>query len=1013
MLMPDLTTRYTELIQELGYARSPNYVTEPDQLPEAAHLLRSAREARVRGAYVFCTGPSADPVLPPRPAVYVAEGRDEEDARRIHRLVWNQGAVPFLIVVLPSHVRVYAGFLLDREGDSDLLAEAPIDDWARVREALAGYFAAQIDDGQLWTHPRALRPEQRVDAHLLRNLQALSTYLVRERNLAPEVAHALIGKYIYIRYLKDRSILSPEWLAEYQIDIESVLGSGANLAGLRRLVEVLENRFKGQVFPLALDGPDAPCDDDVKLVAEVFGGLDLPSQQLALDFDVYDFSYIPVELLSSIYEQFLHVEGKGAEAGAYYTPEPVVDYILAEIHSQRPLRPEDRVLDPCCGSGVFLVLAFRRLIEAARAALPDRKLRPDELRTILERGIFGVERNREACYVTEFSLILTLLGYVEPPDLHHNEGFEFPALHNKNIFECDFFDPECAFAQAGLRFDWIIGNPPWLELKGRPEDRHVLGWIDANKDRYPVARARSADAFLWRVREFIEPDGMIALLIQATSLTNAQLEDFRRSFFRHNQVRRITNFSNLAYSLFAGSAETPAASVVYRPGRTDGDQPPIVHYGPFAANQILTRSAKRSRPWAITIFEDEITTVSPAEAATGDARIWKLAMWGTYRDARTLARLTSRLPTTLGELATNNGWSLTLGLQLRDGSLPAEQQQEQVQHVPELRGEMVLEHSLARRIGWRLTVPPQALAPIPEHECYVRTGRTRGVQFLRAPHLWIDPEFAAFSDHDFVLRHPLTGLAAPPESADYLRALSVFLNSSVARYLGFFESAAWGMDRTRMNLNEVRSIRIPHFDAAQVADLSALHRELAADEAREDVLLLPLEDSQERIDRAVFTILDVPAEDVTVIHDFVYVRLLLNKGKTRGEATEPPDPATLEAYGRCLRDQLDDYAELRHRVTLWPSRELIACEVQIVDSSDPVEPLVAGPDRADQLQPVWDAIRSQQSQWIYVQRGLRIFDGERVVLCKPPRRVNWTCMKALLDSDDIISEVVEQVGFGG
>jgi hypothetical protein len=479
MLMSDFTAQYTRLISELGYAGSPNYVTEPDELPETAHLLRAARETRVRGAYLFRTGPSADPVLPPRPAVYVAEGRDEEDARRIHRLVWNQGAVPFLIVIIPSHVRVYAGFLLGRDGDDEILAEAPIGDWSRVRETLAGYFAAQIDDGQLWARSRALRPDQRVDAHLLRNLQALSRHLVQRRNLAPDVAHALIGKYIYIRYLTDRRILTPEWLAEYQIDIDSVLGPHANLLGLRRLVEVLEGRFKGQVFPLVLDGAGGPRDEDVKLVAEVFGGLDLPSQQLGLEFDLYDFSYIPVELRSSIYEQFLHVEGKGAEAGAYYTPEPVADYLLAEIHSQRPLRSIDRVLDPCCGSGVFLVLAYRRLIEAARTAHPDGALRPEDLRTILERGIFGVERNREACYVTEFSLILTLLGYVDPPDLHHNEDFDFPELHNKNIFECDFFDPESAFAQAELRFDWIVGNPPWLELDGRSEDQCTLAWIDS------------------------------------------------------------------------------------------------------------------------------------------------------------------------------------------------------------------------------------------------------------------------------------------------------------------------------------------------------------------------------------------------------------------------------------------------------------------------------------------------------------------------------------------------------
>ena len=50
-------------------------------------------------------------------------------------------------------------------------------------------------------------------------------------------AHALIGKYVYIRYLWDRKILSPQWLKENEIDIDSVLGRNATLKGLRRLVD--------------------------------------------------------------------------------------------------------------------------------------------------------------------------------------------------------------------------------------------------------------------------------------------------------------------------------------------------------------------------------------------------------------------------------------------------------------------------------------------------------------------------------------------------------------------------------------------------------------------------------------------------------------------------------------------------------------------------------------------------------------------------------------------------------
>ncbi len=214
-------------------------------------------------------------------------------------------------------------------------------------------------------------------------------------------------------------------------------------------MEALEDRFNGKVFPLPFVGPQAPNDDAVKYVANIFAG-DQPDGQLAFDFSIYDFSFIPIELLSSIYEQFLRREEKVDKIGAYYTPEVVADYLVSELNYVKPLQPEMRILDPCCGSGIFLVLAYRRLIELQKAQRktedkPD--LSPYDLRDILTTSIYGVERKLDACYVTEFSLILTLLSYVDPPELHRYENFKFPELHNTHIFKCDFFDDNSLFWQ--------------------------------------------------------------------------------------------------------------------------------------------------------------------------------------------------------------------------------------------------------------------------------------------------------------------------------------------------------------------------------------------------------------------------------------------------------------------------------------------------------------------------------------------------------------------------------------
>jgi type I restriction-modification system DNA methylase subunit len=115
-----------------------------------------------------------------------------------------------------------------------------------------------------------------------------------------------------------------------------------------------------------------------------------------------------------------------------------------------------KILDPSCGSGIFLVLVYKRLVELELATKNSAKLAPEELRGLLVESIFGVEREADACNVAELSLILTLLNYIEPPELHKNSDFKFPRLRDGNIFNADFFDDTSTFWESGKFFDWIV-----------------------------------------------------------------------------------------------------------------------------------------------------------------------------------------------------------------------------------------------------------------------------------------------------------------------------------------------------------------------------------------------------------------------------------------------------------------------------------------------------------------------------------------------------------------------------
>ncbi|QSV73697.1 class I SAM-dependent DNA methyltransferase [Aphanizomenon sp. UHCC 0183] len=1010
-----------QLLDVLKYTQSPNYCNSSVKHdPTTEHTFRAAKQAGVKGTYVFHTSPPNDEILPVRPAVHVAEAKTPDEARDIHRKLWNLGNAPFLIVILPNQIRVYTGFDYDQKNKNQGLIDTVDSNITDIEAKLDYLFADSIDSGKLWqTQAKNLIPEKRVDLHLLKNLKKLGERL-EEKGVNLSIAHALIGKYVYIRYLWDRGILSNQWLEENNINLDSVFSRNATLTGFRKLVEALEKRFNGDIFPLPLKNKKLPEDEIIALVASVFKGDDPISGQLHLDFDIYDFSYIPVETLSSIYEQFLHAQGKGKKVGAVYTPEPLADYLISELNYTKNLKKGMKILDPCCGSGIFLVLAYRRLIEIELANSKNKKLSPTQLSQILVDSVYGIERNADACYVTEFSLILTMLNYIEPPDLHKNKDFQFPALHNYRIFECDFFDNESEIFQSNLKFNWIVGNPPWIELKPDTKGEALaLNWIKNNSVNRPATGNRVSEAFTWRVTDLLDDKGCAGLLIHAKSLFNHESEKYRRSFFQQHEVVRITNFSNLAYVLFGKRGEAPAATVVYSKAKPEQEKPPIIHYSPFVINQISNRSwkaDKKNSTWIITINENEIQTVSPDDAESGEAIVWKLALWGSYRDKRAIKRLRRLFTINLGELIEEKGWYLHQGLELRDGSILHNQESDSIDEAYYLKGLEILNANLMAQSKNRFSIPEEFLRLIPPEKYFIRKGRIIGLTVAYAPHLILSPNYFIYSDINFVIPHPKVGLSGSKSDADLLRALSVFLSSSISKYYLFFQSSSWGIARSFISHKDIKNIPIPNLSSDQIRELSRLQKELASSEMAfyQESLSVPENVDmllQEKLDEELENIIKIPKNISILARDFWRVKFKLNKGKAVSLATVIPTEEALLNYGQCLANELDDFADsshIHHKVSIVHSENMIVCTVEMIKSNSSINVTVerANKESSSFLVEIYQKLREQFSQWVYIQRGIRIIDGSKIHICKSPRLIDWTKTQALNDSDDIIAEIL-------
>lgn len=1028
------------LLRTLGYDESPNFL-QGDELryaPENGSTFRKAEgTCRLQGVYVLrgpARGETADV-----PVVYVCRAESEEDARAIHRRVWNQNVVPFLIVHTDTKVRLYSGFDYAtgaRAGrEAGLLREGALREVANV---LAAFNARAIDDGSVWQEWGArVTPEKRVDWRLLDSLRQLESWLRSNGLEDRSLAHALIGKYVYLHYLRARNILSDRKLSDWNLRQREVFSRDATLKAFRYLVHRLEEWLNGAIFPISDSQLQGIRTEHLKRVAGAFVG-DEPDGQLHLNFDAYDFSHIPIETISVMYEQFLHAPedvGKrsvGRERGAYYTPMPVVSYILSELNRRWPLQPGTRTLDASCGSGALLVHCYRMLVEQHLRSNDGERPRPTELRDLLVRHIFGIDSDGDACQVAELSLILTLLDYVEPPDLS-NTSFKLPDLRDRNIFHGDAFDDNAPLFDKVRRhaYQWIVGNPPWKELKKHSiaeSDVRVWDWMQRHKDVCPIGGNQVAEAFAWRVRQFADRDGVIGLLLPAMTLFKNESRGFRRAFFRENAVWHVANFANLAEVLFAGRSRVPAAAFCYSPILADGETSYPDHitvYSPLVANQEATRPArarKRQESWSLLINGSEVRDLSYREALTGHLLPWKAAAWGSRWDTRLLRNIERSGFPSLGDLAAEGAIVLSQGLELR--RMPEDEVHEPLEHRPEVSGKPRLNSAALKRKRFLFSIPPEAIDPVPDDETYVRKGRFElPYKICHPPHVIVSAarNFAVFSDEFLIVPPRQIGIAGPREVGDLLKALALYLNSDFVRYHQFFISPEFGVKRDRATLSALRDLPVP-FSPRSEHDRDhwcAVYDELARVTSGASSSCFSFDEPKALLQRAnelVSESLGLDWREQSLVHDLAHVRLALVDGKVGRDAVRPPSEGELKEYAQALRSELDDFLSedrrVRHAIDVWCGADygIVRVRLRTGAGGESIRVQQLGPQSDQELREICEHLRTRYSQWIYFNRNLTVYEDENTYILKPLQLVHWTRSQALVDAGEVIAETLTPTG---
>ncbi|ODS36088.1 MAG: hypothetical protein A7316_10345 [Candidatus Altiarchaeales archaeon WOR_SM1_86-2] len=397
-----------------------------------------------------------------------------ENKEELFKNIWNFNESPIVIVNEPDSVDIFNGlsYLKEERTLEKLEEESKLDAFS--------YF--KLVTGKTWqTYEKKLKYENRVDYKLLENIRTARDLLINDHKIEPSLSNALIGKCIFVRYLIDREV-------RIKFDGTNRKWSNDEFCTLLKdkektikFLKYLKVRFNGEAFLLEDSRLNKIPQKAFNVLSHLMNGTEIASGQTTL-FDIYDFSIIPVEFISNVYEYFIGSEDQATQ-GAYYTPLFLVDYIVKEtIDKYFEANTEEyncKVLDPACGSGIFLVEALRRMIvrytKIKNITSTETNGFKETIRKIAEENIYGIDKDDNAINVALFSVYLTLLDYQEPKDI---ETFKFPELLNKNFFRSDFFDQDADFNAIikKINFNFILGNPPWK--RGSKEDSYLFSWDD-------------------------------------------------------------------------------------------------------------------------------------------------------------------------------------------------------------------------------------------------------------------------------------------------------------------------------------------------------------------------------------------------------------------------------------------------------------------------------------------------------------------------------------------------------
>lgn len=913
---------------------------------------------------------------------------DATKVAELHRLSWNLGEAPLLFVVTPDEVLIYnnyeapqaleAGNLDPTAGIIETLSLT--DGLASQRLALQKYHRSLLESGEYWRQNETRFDIQgRVDTTLMSNLRIMRKTLISQiskrcnesKETITSIVHSLLSRSIFIKYLEERkdsngATVFPQGFYSGFLESAKCYTDVLNSKDATYcLFNSLKEKFNGDTLQVAEIETEIITQKDLdELRTFILGDSELESKQLAL-WPFYSFDIIPIQLISSIYELFFHLSDEDDEKGTYYTPLHLVNLVMDEVYPWEGEYKDTSFFDPSCGSGIFLVEAYRRLVCRWMSQNDVHTITCDQLNLLLKNSIFGVDINEEAIRVASFSLSLAMCDFLDPRSIWGK--LSFPRLLENNLIASDFFDKDKSFNNK--RYDVIIGNPPWQSnITGKTKEY-------LKKANRVIGDKQIAQAFSIKCSELCKQNGIICLLMPSKGLLFNRSEKsraYRENLFSDNNVLAMINLSVYRKFLF-DHASGPAAAIIYTPKKEEVSQP-IIYCTPKPTYTIEDVRKFSIDPTDICRIPRDIID---------DDRIWKIAMWGAPRDLELIAKMQSTFAPMVSFIEENH---MATAEGFKRGNRKTQ--------CHDFEGLPLVDAKTFK--PYYVSSSELKTVDFDDFECIVKNAR----EIFAAPHLIIKQShkngtfLSEVLDYDAVFNHSLLGVHG---DMNMLKYLSVLIGSRVFSYYHILTNRKWLVERDELEAGDIWQTPIPKPSDEEISEACDIFDEL--------VILPSKKQKAEKFARHMYRLKEYENYQIDDVIDYVYDYF---KNKQHSVSFEQPSIDAYKLYYHSIKEVLTNTFGTSVGLSgdlCFGNAPLSVLVLNIGRQSDKGLNVITSNDRLNEILSSLDSSLVDNKQMVFVRRNLRIYQQDKIYIVKPSQRKYWTYSAACRDADEIFEDV--------